>query len=455
MSVRDLFKDQQKRAAFPALRLNRPEETLPPSPVMPYDAVKRRLHLLVLARLDLTRLDPERDRDAFRETVGTLVREALERATEPLTRDEKERLVGELVAEAVGLGPLGRFVQDPAVSDILVNGPHDIWVERFGKLERTDVRFHDEKHLLSLIERIVGRVGRHIDVNSPMVDARLPDGSRVNAIIPPLSLNGPVLSIRRFGHRHLTADDLVAVGAMSPGLRRVLESLVRARLNIQVSGGTGSGKTTLLNVLSSFIQDRERIVTVEDAAELRLQKEHVVRLESRPPNVEGRGQVTIRQLVVNALRMRPDRIVVGEVRAGEAFDMLQAMSTGHDGSMTTVHANSARDALKRLESMVLMAGFELPAASIRPIIAGALDILVHVERMRDGSRKVLSVSEISGMEKDTILTQDIFVFQPDPDMEGRVGGKHVATGVVPRFLAKCELQGVRLEPALFSKGRIL
>lgn len=457
MSVRDLYKDLQKRQSVPNLRMNREGDEAPAGVphATPYEAVKRRLHLLILERLDLTRVDPEKNPNGFRDTVSTLVRQALEGATEPLTREEKDHLVEDMLAEAVGLGPLGRFVQDPAVSDILVNGPYEVYVERFGKLEKTDVRFHDERHLINLIERIVGRVGRHIDGHSPMVDARLPDGSRVNAIIPPLALTGPTLSIRRFGYRHLGAADLAAVGAVPPPLARVFESIVRARHNVQISGGTGSGKTTLLNVMSSFIGDRERVITVEDAAELALQKEHVVRLESRPANVEGKGEVTIRQLVVNALRMRPDRIVVGEVRAGEAFDMLQAMSTGHDGSMTTIHSNSARDALKRLEAMVLMSGLELPSTAIRQIIASALDVLIHVERLRDGSRKVVAVSEICGMERDTILTQDVFVFQQETGTDLRVVGRHVATGVVPQFARKCEIHGQRLDLSIFEKGKPL
>jgi pilus assembly protein CpaF len=457
VGVRDLYKDLRRLQSVPALRMGKGDEStaLAPSTPSGYESVKRALHQELLQRLDLGRVDLEKDPERFRQSVTGIVGRALESSQVPLTREERDRLVEDTLTEAVGLGPLGRFIEDPAVSDILVNGPYDVWVERFGKLEHTDVRFHDDAHLLGLIERIVGRVGRHIDHNSPMVDARLPDGSRVNAVIPPLSLVGPVLSIRRFGRGHLQPQDLVRLGTLPQALLAILEGVVQSRHNVQISGGTGSGKTTLLNTLSSFIGDRERIVTIEDAAELRLQKEHVVRLEARPPNIEGKGLVTIRQLVVNALRMRPDRIVVGEVRAGEAFDMLQAMSTGHDGSMTTVHANSARDSLKRLEAMVLMAGVELPAPAVRHIVAGALDVLVHVERLRDGTRRIVSVSEVTGLEKDTILTQDVFTFQQEPASGGKVSGRMVATGVVPNFLRRLELGGHRVDPALFQRGRSL
>jgi len=420
-----------------------------------YNALKHQLHQRILRQVDITQFDLARDHDAFKRVVQAIVAETLALSNVPLSREEKDRLAEDTIAEAVGLGPLGPLLEDPAVSDILVNGPFEVYVERFGKLELTSVRFRDNDHLLNLIERIISRVGRHIDQNSPMVDARLPDGSRVNAIIPPLSLNGPVLSIRRFGHKHLNTEDLVKLGSVPEPVLQIFQALVHTRHNIQVSGGTGSGKTTLLNALSSFIDSRERIVTIEDAAELLLQQSHVVRLEARPANIEGKGRVSIRELVVNALRMRPDRIIVGEVRGGEAFDMLQAMSTGHDGSMTTVHSNSARDSLKRLEAMVLMSGFELPSAAIRQIISGAIEILIHVERLSDGTRRVTSVSEVVGMEKDTMLLQDIFVFEQLEVRHNKVIGRHVSTGVRPQFLKRCELRGYQFDPVLFQRGRAL
>jgi pilus assembly protein CpaF len=420
-----------------------------------YSILKHQLHQRILRQVDITQFDLANDKDAFKRVVQSIVADALASSNVPLTREEKERLAEDTIAEAVGLGPLGPLLDDPAVSDILVNGAHEVFVERFGKLELTSVRFRDNDHLLNLIERIVSRVGRHIDQNSPMVDARLPDGSRVNAIIPPLSLSGPVLSIRRFGHKQLTTQDLVKLGAVPEPVLQIFQALVHSRHNIQVSGGTGSGKTTLLNALSSFIDSRERIITIEDAAELQLRQEHVVRLEARPPNIEGKGKVSIRELVINSLRMRPDRIIVGEVRGGEAFDMLQAMSTGHDGSMTTVHSNSSRDSLKRLEAMVLMAGFELPSTAIRQIISSALEILIHVERMSDGTRRVTSVSEVVGMERETMLIQDIFVFEQLEVRHKQIIGRHVATGVRPQFLKRCELLGYRFDSAIFQRGRVL
>ncbi|MBI1784382.1 CpaF family protein [Candidatus Sumerlaeota bacterium] len=418
-----------------------------------YHYIKHLLHQQILRRLDISTLDPERDRELFNSTVLGIIQDTLADMPLPLSRKEKDRLAEDTLAEAVGLGPLGPLFADPAVSDILVNGPYEVYVERFGRLESTEIKFHNVDHLMNLIERIVSRVGRHIDQNSPMVDARLPDGSRVNAIIPPLSLSGPVLSIRRFGQRYLETEDLIRLGTATPEMMKVFEGLVQSRHNIQISGGTGSGKTTLLNVLSSHISPKERVITIEDAAELKLQKSHVVRLESRPPNIEGRGQVTIRDLVINALRMRPDRIIVGEVRGGEAFDMIQAMSTGHEGGMTTIHANSTRDATNRLEAQVLLAGFDLPSRVIRQMIASALDVLIHVERLPDGSRKVVSVSEFVGIEQDTILMQEIFTFERQGMNAKRVVGRHVATGVKPNFLRKCEQRGVKLDPALFQKGQ--
>jgi pilus assembly protein CpaF len=462
MGLRDLLKKNQKRQNLVPPRLSstqdpvkqalKKEEGGRQSVASTYATIKHQLHQRILKEVDVTRFDPDRDRDAFRSAVNQIIQETLAETPVPLTKEEKDRLTDDVLSEAVGLGPLGELLDDPAVSDILVNGPRQVYVERFGQLELTDIRFRDNEHLMRLIERIVARVGRHIDQHTPMVDARLPDGSRVNAIIPPLSLVGPALSIRRFGKRRFDSGDLVKFGTITPQMIQLFDSLVRTRHNILISGGTGSGKTTFLNILSAFINPKERIVTIEDAAELQLGQEHVVRLESRPPNVEGRGRIAIRDLVINSLRMRPDRIVVGEVRGGEAFDMLQAMSTGHDGGMTTVHANTSRDALKRLETMVLMAGFEIPSKAVREIISASIDVLIHLERMQDGSRKVVSVSEIVGMEKEVVLIQDVFVYQRQEIRGGRVIGQHVSTGVRPNFLQKCEMQGYRFDPALFQRG---
>lgn len=460
MGLRDILKSRPE--AFepgkggPPRRETGPTTPAPPSPsARAYTSIKNKLHQRILEEIDIRRFHPARDLDAFRSAVRDLVDRTLEESPLPLSKEGRERVAKDVVEEAIGLGPLGPLFADPAISDILVNGPDHVYIERFGRLQKTDIRFSSEDHLLRLIERIVARVGRHIDQHNPLVDARLPDGSRVNAIIPPLSLVGPVLSIRRFGHGRFSADDLIRFGTMTPVLRDLLEGLVRTRHNLLVSGGTGSGKTTLLNVLSGFVSPDERIVTIEDAAELRLQQEHVVRLESRPPNVEGKGAVTIRDLVINALRMRPDRIIVGEVRAGEAFDMLQAMTTGHDGGMSTIHANSPQDALKRLETMVLMAGFDLPSRAIRELIVSAINVIVHVDRMQDGSRKIVQLTEIAGIERGTILTQDIVTFETAGFRENRVLGDHVATGVRPAFMQKLGLHGYAFEPGLFRKGRRL
>jgi len=369
----------------------------------------------------------------------------------PLSRQEREDLVREVQDETFGLGPIEPLMQDPTVADILVNGAHEVYVERRGKLERTNAIFRDDAHLLQIIDRIVSAVGRRIDESSPMVDARLPDGSRINAIIPPLALDGPVLSIRRFAIDPLKMSDLLEYGTVTPALADVLRGAVQARLNILVSGGTGAGKTTLLNVLSNAIPATERIVTIEDSAELQLQQDHVVRLETRPLNIEGKGAVAQRDLLRNALRMRPDRIVVGEVRGGEVLDMLQAMNTGHDGSLSTVHANSSRDALSRLETMILMSGIALPVHAMRDYIASALDAIVHVARLSDGTRKVVRVTEIVGMEQDVITTQDIFMFEQEGvDKEGRVRGYHRATGVRPKFSERLLRAGIELPGDLFN-----
>ena len=368
-----------------------------------------------------------------------------------MTYQERERLSQEVLDEVFGLGPLEPLLKDPAISDILVNTHKNVYIEKKGLLERTEIRFRDDAHLMSIIDRIVSAVGRRVDESSPMVDARLSDGSRVNAIIPPLSLDGPCLSIRRFGHEPLNADSLLENHSLTPQMLELLRGCVRARLNILISGGTGAGKTTLLNVLSSFISNRERILTIEDAAELQLHQEHVVRLETRPPNIEGKGAIRQRQLVINSLRMRPDRIVVGEVRGEEALDMLQAMNTGHDGSLTTVHANSPRDALGRLETMVAMANLNIPDSAIRRQITSALDVVVQVSRLSDGTRKVTALTEIVGMEGEVVTMQDIFSFQKMGVGEnGEVLGEFTPTGIRPKFADRLIASGISLPMEMFE-----
>jgi len=408
------------------------------------------VHRKLLTRLNLEKLaTTERSRveAEIRPLVSTLIAES----GTPLSLAERDAIVGDVLDEVFGFGPLEPLLRDATVSDILVNTYKDVFVERQGKLERVPAAFQDDQHLLRVIDRIVSRVGRRIDDSSPMVDARLPDGSRVNAVIPPLAVDGPLLSIRRFPADRLKADDLVACKALTPNMLEFLQHCVHARLNCLISGGTGAGKTTLLNVLSSFISGRERIVTIEDAAELQLHQEHVVRLETRPPNVEGKGAVRQRQLVINSLRMRPDRIVVGEVRGEEALDMLQAMNTGHDGSLTTVHANTPRDALTRLETMIAMANVNLPDKAMRQQIASAIQIIVQQARMSDGTRKVTSICEITGMEGEVITMQEIFRFDKlGIGQDGRVIGRFVATGVRPKVCERLRAAGVTLRPEMFD-----
>jgi pilus assembly protein CpaF len=398
-----------------------------------YQDLKLRIHRELLDRIDLDNLGKLDLREATGQMRGVIAQLIDEQAM-PLSQRDREQLVDEILNEVHGLGPIEPLMRDPEVSDILVNTSKQVYIERQGKLEPTPVIFRDNQHLLQIIDRIVSRVGRRVDESSPMVDARLPDGSRVNAIIPPLALDGPIMSIRRFGRTPLTIDDLVRNSSVSPEMVSLLRAMVKARLNLLVSGGTGSGKTTLLNCLSAFIPDSERIVTIEDSAELQLQQPHVVRLETRPMNVEGRGEVTQRDLLRNSLRMRPDRIIVGEVRGAESLDMLQAMNTGHDGSISTVHANSARDSLNRLEMMMQMAGFELPIRAMRQQISLALDVIVATARMNDGTRKITSITEVVGMEGDTVMLQDLFVFQREGvDEHGKITGRFVPTGIRPRF----------------------
>ena len=417
-----------------------------------YD-LKNRVHRQLIERLDLGKLAclPT---DVVQSQIRRIVEDMLVAEDTPLSRQERDDIVREVQHETFGLGPIEPLMQDPTVTDILVNGAHDVYVERHGKLHRTDVIFRDDAHLMQIIDRIVAAVGRRVDESSPMVDARLPDGSRINAIIPPLALDGPVLSIRRFAVDPLKMSDLLAFGTLTPALADVLRAAVHARLNLLVSGGTGAGKTTLLNVLSNAIPASERIVTIEDSAELQLQQDHVVRLETRPVNIEGKGAVTQRDLVRNALRMRPDRIVLGEVRGAEVLDMLQAMNTGHDGSLSTVHANSSRDALSRIETMILMSGISLPMRAMRDYIASALDGIVHVARLADGTRKVVRVTEIVGMEEDIVTTQDIFVFEQEGiDKDGRVRGYHRATGIRPKFSERLMRSGIELPADLFNPAR--
>jgi pilus assembly protein CpaF len=418
-----------------------------------YFEYKNQIHRQLIERLDLSKvgiLPPEIVQQQIRRIVEDML--AVEDA--PLTRQEREQLIVEVHHETFGLGPIEPLMQDPSVNDILVNGPHEVYVERRGRLERTKIIFRDNAHLLQVIDRIVSAVGRRVDESSPMVDARLPDGSRVNAIIPPLALDGPVLSIRRFARIPYRVSDLLAFGTLPPAIAEFLHAAVRARLNVLVSGGTGAGKTTLLNVLLNGIPESERIITIEDSAELQLQQGHVVRLETRPSNIEGAGAVTQRDLLRNALRMRPDRIIVGEVRGAEVLDMLQAMNTGHDGSLSTIHANSTRDALSRVETMVLMAGIALPMRAMRDYIASALDMIVHVARLADGSRKITRVTEVVGVEEDVVTTQDIFVFEQEGiERDGRVVGHHCATGVRPTFTDRLQRAGIRLPAELFEPMR--
>jgi len=416
----------------------------------PFQELKSTIHRRLIDRLDLSTvadLTPEQ----LSGIIKTVVENMIAQEGIPLSRPERDRLVVEIQNETMGLGPLEPLLADTGISDIMVNGPQGVFVERRGKIVKTDVCFKDNEHLMAVIERIVSKVGRRVDEASPMVDARLADGSRVNVIIPPLAIDGPALSIRRFGVQPLKMENLLANGSLTGEMATAFEAMVKARMNILVSGGTGAGKTTFLNILSSSIPDDERIITVEDAAELILQQEHTVRLETRPPNIEGKGAVTQRDLVRNALRMRPDRIIVGEVRGGEALDMLQAMNTGHDGSISTIHANAPRDALSRIETMVLMAGFDLPSKAIREQIASALNVILQLSRMSDGTRKVVTVSEVTGMEGDVVVMQDIFVFEKrGVDRDGKVLGEYRATGVRPKFLDAVHAAGIHLGANIFA-----
>ena len=434
------------------------DEVPPPAVVEPesrpardaYQDLKSRIHRRLLDSLDLSNL-ARISQEVLESEITRAVEGLVHAESVPLNRLERERLIVEVLHETLGLGPLEPLLDDPHLSDILVNGSQQVYVERFGKLELTDVVFKDDAHLMQIIDRIVSKVGRRVDETSPMVDARLPDGSRVNAIIPPVSLTGPVLSIRRFGKDPLQMKNLLDFQTLTPAMADVMMGAVRARLNVLVSGGTGAGKTTLLNILSGSIPATERIITIEDSAELQLHQEHVVRLETRPASIEGTALVNQRDLVRNALRMRPDRIIVGEVRGSEVLDMLQAMNTGHDGSLSTIHANSARDALTRLETMVLMAGITIPERALREWICSALDLIIQLTRLSDGTRKVVAVSEIVGMEGTVITTQDIFVFEKEGiNEQGQVLGRHRATGIRPKFAERLQQAGILLPAELFE-----
>src|ERR1700757_332436 len=420
-----------------------------------FEELKRLIHSKLVDKLDLSRVS-DLAGDTLRREIRLVVERLCDTENPLLNRMERERLIDEVLDETFGFGPLEALLKDPTISDILVNGPHNVFVERRGKLEKTEVKFRDNDHLLQIIDRIVSKVGRRVDETSPMVDARLPDGSRVNAIIPPLALDGPTVSIRRFGSNPLKLEDLLNYKAFTPEMAMLMEACIKARLNVLISGGTGCGKTTLLNTLSSFIPNDERVITIEDAAELQLQQEHIVRLETRPPNIEGKGQVTTRDLVRNALRMRPERIIIGECRGAESLDMLQAMNTGHAGSMTTLHANSTRDAQARLETMIMMGGLELPIKAMRQQISSAVDIIIQANRLQGGPRKVTSITEVLGMEGDVIITQEIFRFrQLGIDQNGRAVGQFEATGVRPTFINRIEAAGIKLPSNLFQERVLL
>jgi len=416
-----------------------------------YESLKQRIHNKLVDKLDLTKLG-DLEGDVLRREIRLVVEHLCDGEGTMLNRAERDRLVEEILDETLGFGPLELLLKDPSISDILINGPKQIYVERRGMLERTNVQFRDNRHLLQIIDRIVSKVGRRVDEVCPMVDARLPDGSRVNAIIPPLALDGPAVSIRRFGANPLKLENLLNFKAFTPEMVMLLEGAIKARLNIIISGGTGSGKTTLLNTLSSFIPNSDRIVTIEDAAELQLQQEHVVRLETRPPNIEGRGAITATDLVRNALRMRPERIIIGECRGPETLDMLQAMNTGHDGSLTTIHANSPRDAIARLETMIMMAGFELPVKAMRQQTSSAVDLIIQVNRLQGGARRVTHVTEVVGMEQDVVILQDIYRYRQDGINENaKAYGRFEATGIRPSFMERLESAGVRLPASAFRQ----
>ncbi len=442
--------DSDEKSRLGALQARRAHAPNTTPQVGTYYDLKTRVQNKLLAELDPS-MDISKT-DEVRRTIQDLFEQILAEENIVLSRPERHRLFEQITAEILGFGPLQPLLEDESITEIMVNGAKNIYIERKGKVHRVPVTFESDEHVMRIIDRIVAPLGRRIDEASPYVDARLPDGSRVNAVIPPISLVGPSLTIRKFAKNPITLEQLVQFGSITPEALQFLKACVESRLNIVISGGTGSGKTTLLNILSSFIPGDERILTIENAAELQLRQEHVVTLESRPPNIEGRGEITIRQLVVNSLRMRPDRIIVGEIRDEAALDMLQAMNTGHDGSMTTLHSNSPRDTLSRLETMTMMAGMELPVRAIREQISSAIDVVVHQERMRDGSRKITNITEVSGMEGDVITTTDIFSFEQTGVEDGKVLGRLRPTGLRPKFMDKIEASGIHLPPSIFGIG---
>ena len=416
-----------------------------------FDLLKQRIHGKLIGKLDLSRVG-DMEGDVLRREIRVVVEHLCDGENNLLNRTERDRLVEEVLDETFGLGPLEILLKDPLISDILINGPKNIYCERGGKMEKSAVEFRDNAHLLQIIDRIVSKVGRRVDETCPMVDARLEDGSRVNAIIPPLALDGAAMSIRRFGSNPLKLEDLLNYKAFTPEMVMLLEGAMKARLNIVISGGTGSGKTTLLNTLSSFISHEDRIITIEDAAEIQLQQDHVVRLETRPPNIEGKGAVSATDLVKNCLRMRPERIIIGECRGPETLDMLQAMNTGHEGSLTTTHANTPRDCIARMETMIMMSGFDLPIKAMRTQIASAVDLVIQANRLQGGPRKVTRITEICGMENETIVMQDIFKFEKTGvDENGRAKGKFICTGVRPKCMDKLESMGIKLPASIFRE----
>jgi pilus assembly protein CpaF len=416
-----------------------------------FEQVKQRIHGKLIGKLDLSRVG-DLEGEVLKREIRQVIEQLCEMEENLMNRTERDRLVTEIMDETLGLGPLELLLKDPLISDILINGPKNIYCERGGKMEKSGVEFRDNNHLLQIIDRIVSKVGRRVDETCPMVDARLTDGSRVNAIIPPLALDGAAMSIRRFGSNPLKLEDLLNYKAFTPEMVMLLEGAMKARLNIVISGGTGSGKTTLLNTLSSFISNEDRIITIEDAAEIQLQQDHVVRLETRPPNIEGKGAVSATDLVKNCLRMRPERIIIGECRGPETLDMLQAMNTGHEGSLTTTHANTPRDCIARMETMIMMAGFELPIKAMRTQIASAVDLIIQANRLQGGPRKVTRITEVCGMENDTIVMQDIFKFdKTGVDENGRAKGRFVCTGVRPKCMDKLESMGIKLPASIFRE----
>lgn len=447
MALKDLLSNKSSNPTDPAAQEKVSSQDL-------FVQIKHKIHSRIVDEINLPALDtmsPEQ----IKPEVAKIVQHLLDEEKVLINAPEREKLINEILDELMGLGPLEPFFADPTISDILCNTYKNVYVERHGLLEKTTARFHNDAHLMNIIDRIISRVGRRIDESSPMVDARLPDGSRVNAIIPPLAIDGPILSIRRFSVTPLKMEDLINYQTLNPAIAQFLADCVTCRLNAMISGGTGSGKTTLLNVLSGFIPGNERIVTIEDSAELQMQQEHVVRLEVRPPNIEGSGQVTQRDLVRNSLRMRPDRIILGEVRGAESFDMLQAMNTGHEGSLTTIHANSPRDSLTRLESMILMTGVNLPEKAMRFMISSALNMIIQVARLSDGTRKITAITEVVGMEGDVVTLQDIFIFERKGiDQNGKVVGQFRATGIRPKFADRLEVAGIKVPEEIFSPQNV-